>query len=209
MLDKILHKDGRILLKMAHGDRGSVNDMLRRAERLKISLAGAYFRDLNLECHWFQYLDLRDADFRGANLTMAHFYGADLRGADFEGANINEADFDEANINTDNPMLRDVPVVPDLDIRIEEITRGDALDMNHWHSRCGTSHCRAGWAIHLAGERGHTLEARVGPATAAALIYRVSTGRDETPDFYMSTEKARADIVACADKARAAKAVSP
>jgi hypothetical protein len=51
-----------------------------------------------------------------------------------------------------------------------------ALDMDYWHGRndCGTSHCRAGWVITLAGEEGRALEDLSGPEYAARLIYAAS-----------------------------------
>ena len=67
--------------------------------------------------------------------------------------------------------------------------------MSNWHT-CETTHCRAGWAIHLAGKAGADLEERVGPAAAGAMIYHASTGR--VPDFYANDVKALADITECA-----------
>lgn len=46
----------------------------------------------------------------------------------------------------------------------------DNLDMRAWHSDCGTAHCIAGWAVHLAGARGYALEARFGAAGAGSLL---------------------------------------
>jgi hypothetical protein len=45
--------------------------------------------------------------------------------------------------------------------------------MQTWHS-CNTTHCRAGWAVHLAGEAGYALERFHGPLLAGQLIYRES-----------------------------------
>jgi hypothetical protein len=46
----------------------------------------------------------------------------------------------------------------------------DNLDMRAWHSDCGTAHCIAGWAVHLAGARGYALEARFDAAAAGFLL---------------------------------------
>jgi hypothetical protein len=67
--------------------------------------------------------------------------------------------------------------------------------MDAWH-KCNTTHCRAGWAITLAGEKGKELEARFGPEDAGRRIYLASTGR--VPFFYASNEAALADIRECA-----------
>jgi hypothetical protein len=45
--------------------------------------------------------------------------------------------------------------------------------MSNWHT-CGTTHCRAGWVVHKAGEAGYALERFHGTALAAQLIYRES-----------------------------------
>lgn len=72
-----------------------------------------------------------------------------------------------------------------------------SLNMSAWHS-CETTHCRAGWAVHLAGEQGYALEAKHGPAVAGRMIYRASTGR--SPHFFATTERALEDIRKCAEE---------
>lgn len=105
-----------------------------------------------------------------------------------------------------------VPVVKDLDAEIlKAIERGGKLNMDTWHGRpcpvlpgesrlraqaCGTTHCRAGWAIHLAGEAGIALESIMGPEAAGKCIYLASTGF--VPDFYAGNEEAMEDIKRCA-----------
>lgn len=63
--------------------------------------------------------------------------------------------------------------------------------MGSWHA-CATTHCRAGWAITLAGEAGKALEQRVGPPAAGSLIYLASVGY--VPNFYATNEDAMADM---------------
>ena len=48
--------------------------------------------------------------------------------------------------------------------------------MSSWHEQksCGTTHCRAGWVVHLAGEAGYALERFHNTALAAQLIYDAS-----------------------------------
>lgn len=105
-----------------------------------------------------------------------------------------------------------VPVVKDLDAEIlKAIERGGKLEMHTWHGRlcpgfhgesrlraevCGTTHCRAGWAIHLAGEAGIALELIMGPEAAGECIYLASTGC--VPDFYADDDEAMKDIKRCA-----------
>ena len=91
----------------------------------------------------------------------------------------------------------EVPIVEHLDARILAAvnTAGNALDMSSWHS-CETTHCRAGWAIHLAGKRGYELEKALGSQGAGAAIYRASTGR--VPHFFASNARALDDLRDCA-----------
>lgn len=118
--------------------------------------------------------DLRDADLRDADLT-----GADLTNADLTGADLPEG----------------IPVVEDLDRKIlAAVTDGvGSLVMREWHT-CETTHCRAGWAIVLAGPEGMVLEERFGPAVAGALIYAASRPGRPVPDFYTTNYEAMASI---------------
>lgn len=161
--------------------------------------------------------NLRLANMRGTNLYDADIYDADLREANLEGANLCDANLIGANLdgvsglpsNFEHPastpeeaakiaaeyreLNPTVPVVEDLDARILEAVTGGggALDMGLWHS-CETTHCRAGWAIHLAGDAGYYLERLHGPKRAGAMIYMASTGR--IPYFFSRAEDAMADI---------------
>ena len=91
-----------------------------------------------------------------------------------------------------------VPVVSDLDKRIANAigAGGEHLNMSNWH--CGTTHCRAGWAITIAGEVGKKLEKAIGSEFAGRMIYEASTGRP-APDFFASTSDALEDIRRCAE----------
>ena len=146
-------------------------------------LSGANLSDANLSDAVLRYADLsgavlRDADLRYADLRYADLNGAVLRGADLRYAN-----------------LSDVPKIEDLDAKIvAAIECGGKLDMNHWHT-CKTTHCRAGWAITLAGEDGIALEKKFGSAAAGALIYAKSTPDAKIPNFYASTKEAMEDLL--------------
>ena len=124
-------------------------------------------------------------------VTRAALTGADLRGADLSRA-----------------VLSGVPIVPHIDAAIlAAIEAGGTLDMGDWHT-CETTHCRAGWAITLAGEAGAKLETQFGPAAAGALIYAASRPGKLIPDFCATDEDALADLRACAAAADAAIAKS-
>ena len=65
--------------------------------------------------------------------------------------------------------------------------------MGAFHT-CETTHCRAGWAITLAGEAGKALEAFHNSELAAMLIYSAS-GYDINPArFYDEDTAAMADM---------------
>lgn len=96
----------------------------------------------------------------------------------------------------------DIPTIADLDAAIlaQVADNPNRLDMTEWH--CGTKHCRAGWAVQLAGLRrsenvvnkacdqakfynddGHT---NVGAAVLGAAVYMKSTPGNPIPDFVCS-----------------------
>ena len=148
-------------------------------EGVRADLRGADLRDAILSG-----ADLRGADLRGADLSGADLRGAILRGADLSGADLSDADFGDLEI----------PAVENLDrrilVQIDDNPR--SLCMTSWHGSCGTTHCRAGWAITLAGDSGKALESKIGPCAAGALIYHKSTGR--VPNFFATDGEAIADI---------------
>jgi hypothetical protein len=146
---------------------------------------------------------LRDADLRDAVLRGADLRGADLRGADLSDANLSDANLSDAVLRDADLSgavlrgadLRGAPSLPDLDKQILGIIEQtpSLFDMSTWHGEtnspsCGTTHCFAGWAITLAGERGKELEAEIGPAAAGALIFAASV--QYVPPFYSTNEEA-------------------
>jgi hypothetical protein len=74
--------------------------------------------------------------------------------------------------------------------------------MSVWHD-CNTTHCRGGWAVHLAGAEGYELEKKYDTERAAVMIYRASTGR--VPDFFASNQDALKDICEWGAKETAAQ----
>ena len=164
-------------------------------------LTGAFLTDADLRGADLTGADLTDAvltgaDLTGAVLTGAVLTGADLRGADLTGAVLTGAVLTGADLT--GADLTGVPVIPNIDLTIlAAIENGGRLRMANWHT-CETTHCRAGWAIHLAGEAGLKLEKKHGSAGAGALIYAASRPGKPIPNFYASDAVAMADIRACA-----------
>ena len=64
--------------------------------------------------------------------------------------------------------------------------------MGNWH--CGTTHCRAGWVVTLAGKAGKALEDSTSTPFAAMQIYRASDPTWRMSDFFATKEEALADM---------------
>jgi hypothetical protein len=181
----------------------------------RANLTGAYLADADLTG-----ANLADANLTGANLTDAYLADANLTGANLADANLADANLARAKniptgiFATDPPepyeckpsaerraeraaryraLHPEVPVVEALDAKMLQVIESGAgtLNMGTWHT-CETTHCRAGWAVKLAGEAGDVLEQKYGPEQAGAMIYRASTGH--VPYFYATNEAALDDI---------------
>ena len=174
-------------------------------------MSGADLSGANLSGADLSGAYLRGANLSGANLSRAYLRGASLSGADLSGANLFGADlFDTDLFDTDlfgadlSRFVGDlhVPVIPNIDAKILQAINNNfsLFDMTSWHieTPCGTTHCRAGWAITLAGDEGKALENKLGSALAGTLIYAASRPGKPVPDFYTGTTEALADIKACA-----------
>jgi hypothetical protein len=72
--------------------------------------------------------------------------------------------------------------------------------MGDWHT-CDTTHCRAGWVVFLAGQKGKALEAASSALFAAQQIYKASSPINVSPvRFYEKNEVALADMKRCASE---------
>jgi hypothetical protein len=88
-----------------------------------------------------------------------------------------------------------VPVIEDIHKAVLAAVESDGckLDMGDWH-RCETTHCRAGWVVHLAGKAGYELEGRTSTLFAAQQIYKASGYEISPCRFFDANEIAMADI---------------
>ena len=73
--------------------------------------------------------------------------------------------------------------------------------MGQWH--CGTTHCRGGWVVTLAGEAGLKLEAATSTLHAAMLIYRASDPTWRMSNFFDTNSGALADMRLLAERGKA------
>ena len=97
-------------------------------------------------------------------------------------------------------MLPKAPAIEHIDAKIySDVMDGFNLDMSSWH-KCETTHCRAGHAIRLAQEEGKTLESKLGPCAAGALIYAASRPNIRVPDFHSSDDDALEDLRICTER---------
>lgn len=94
-----------------------------------------------------------------------------------------------------------IPVIENIHQKVLEVVthNGNKLEMSDWHL-CDTTHCRAGWVVHLAGEAGRKLEQMTSTPFAAMQIYHKSnpTVPVSPVRFYEDNKKAMADIERCA-----------
>ena len=184
---------------------------LRDADLRDADLRGADLRGADLRDADLRDADLRDAVLRGAVLRDADLRGANLSGADLRGANLIDADLSGANLSgavLNGADLSGAPKIENIHQKVYAAASAPgALDMGDWHI-CDTTHCRAGWVTHLAGEEGSTLENRIGTAAAATLIYLASDPAiDRMPNFYCGNYEALEDMKRMAE-AEAARGVA-
>ncbi len=187
------------------GDLSSAN--LSSANLSSANLSSADLRSADLRSADLRYADLRSADLSSANLSSANLSSANLRSADLRSADLRSADLRYADLRSADLSYADlreatglpyVPKIEKLDSKIlAAIKGGGTLEMGGWH-KCETTHCRAGWAITLAGEAGKVLESMLGPAVAGTLIYNAAYPGRKHPDFFTDNETAMADIEKCA-----------
>lgn len=89
-----------------------------------------------------------------------------------------------------------VPIIESIHQKVfDAASAPNALAMNTWHT-CGTTHCRAGWVVHLAGDAGYALERFFNTELAALKIYDASSDLPKVSPvhFYDGNEAALADM---------------
>jgi hypothetical protein len=87
-----------------------------------------------------------------------------------------------------------IPKIEEIDKKVYECaSKENALNMSNWHT-CETTHCRAGWVVHLAGDEGRRLEEFHNTELAAMLIYRESGSPINPSRFYDSNTEALVDM---------------
>jgi len=165
---------------------------LRNANLSSANLSSADLRSANLRNANLRNADLRNADLRNADLRSANLRNANLSSANLSSANLSSADLRNADLrNADLSDAEGLIIASDAADRLKAVAANAlatdaALEMETWHA-CNTTHCIAGWAIHLAGEPGRLLEELHGPAIAGLMLL----GAEAHSHFYDSNEDAR------------------
>lgn len=105
-----------------------------------------------------------------------------------------------------------IPVIENIHQKVLEAVSGEGkLQMNSWHESeetneegayCGTTHCRAGWVVTIAGKPGRDLELKTSTLFAAQQIYHKSSPNIPVvhTKFFQSNEIAMEDIKRCAEE---------
>ena len=181
------------VLREVPGDTLECAD-LRGADLYSADLYSANLYSADLRDADLRGADLRGADLRGADLRDADLRDANLRGADLRGADLRDASLRNVNLGGARgitlAMFGLVPtgVDPTLPARIAALVLAnpDALDMAQVHT-CATTHCLAGWAIHLSGPAGYALQVATSWSVAGAMLMPSAAHL-----FYASDEEALA-----------------
>ena len=111
----------------------------------------------------------KKANLYGADLCGAYLYEANLCGAYLRGANLREANLCGADLREAKNWVKPDPKLPKKVAKKILKNPEKTLNMGDWHT-CETTHCLAGWAVHLSGPAGYALEALVGPSTAGQIL---------------------------------------
>jgi hypothetical protein len=98
-------------------------------------------------------------------------------------------------------IMGNYPTLENIHQRVlEAASPTGALEMGDWHT-CDTTHCRGGWAVHLAGEQGKKLEQATSTLFAAMMIYKASSKIKVAPTkFFLNNEESMADMKRCAEE---------
>jgi hypothetical protein len=182
-------------------------EAIRKALASGSDLRGCDLSHSNLTHSNLSYSDLSGCDLRGSDLSYSNLSHSDLSLSDLRGSNLSNSNLSYSNLSDSD--LSDIPDIKDIHQTVfNAASKEGALDMSTWHANsCGTTHCRAGWVVYLAGPAGVALEKKMGTATAAALIYiKNDPHLEKVPEFYTHNEAALADMQKLAEAEAEAKA---
>lgn len=198
-----------------------------RTELHNTKLNGAICREADFTDAMFRYTKCARTDFTGANFTEARMLYIELDHTVFDGVqgipeipvledidvqilDVIRAPGNELDMDTWHGNFLLLSSLGYLDAIEDAPTDDERVVARHKAISCGTTHCRAGWAICLAGLAGAALEDKLGGDAAGALLYNAA-GSHPTPDWYDYDEAALEDIEerAAQQRANRQKVTSP
>lgn len=185
-LKEVIANHHRWLENKNEGKRANLSEVdlqgvdFRRLGFENINLEHACLRGANLRHSYLKEINLKNADLRNVKLLGANLENSDLRHSCLKGSNLVDANL--KGVDLMGADLRDVvatTITPDnlglehdseLIMKVAEAALKDSasLDMSRWHT-CETSHCLAGWAIHLA-PNGYLISQLTSPSVAGCLL---------------------------------------
>jgi Pentapeptide repeats (8 copies) len=118
-----------------------------------------------------------------ANLSDANLMGADLKGANLKGANLTDANLTGAKLPASLNFTPDADLIKK--VANAALASDESLKMDTWHT-CETTHCIAGWAIHL-----HPEGKRLVENSNECLAGRLLLGNEAAEHFFDSDDDAR------------------
>lgn len=187
----------RLHAKWLNDETGGVQAVFK-----DVRIENADTMGLNLACVHVENMHMENVHLD--NVTMRHGCVIDTHLTDGGATRVTLENVRMTRLVVTNVTFDGVPLpaVPNIDKAILNLIEENpsSFDMSVWHSECGTAHCRAGFAVKLAGEAGAELERLIGTANAATLIYGASRPGIPIPDFFTSRASALADLKDCAEK---------
>ena len=112
---------------------------------------------------------------------------------------------------TEHKAFPEIPKIKNIHARVLEAVKAEGFKLEMlegWHkdekiengAHCGTTHCRAGFVVFLAGQKGYELEKATSTEFAAKQIYKASSAIKVSPTrFFEPNDVAMADIERCAE----------
>jgi uncharacterized protein YjbI with pentapeptide repeats len=166
-------KNGRVLFERTAEDNTFI-DTVKAALECGVSLRHADFRNAFFRNADFSNADFKHADFSNADLHNIDFSNAKLQGANMKGATLRSVKMNNATFGggaEGQAPTFDFTPDPYLPRKVAQavLLNPESLQMHHWHL-CETTHCLAGWAIHLSGAAGYALESATSPSVAGMML---------------------------------------
>lgn len=153
----------------------------------EVSLDNSRFDNCN-----FYKANLNHSSFLNCTINGGNFVEAELSDVIVKGSDLLGPESAQSLIN--KGITTFPPSVDFIHQKVLHNAKIGGLDMGDFHT-CDTTHCIAGWAIHLAGDKGYYAEQKLDPENAGAMIYLASDRQlEKIPNFYTDDESAMREL---------------